>query len=120
MEKQEERFIKWVLGVEERTPGYMVREEVQKVKQRGRAGRRAWRFEKRLESGRGSDVARICLENLKEKIRKGRSFVEMGRGKEELLRRQRDGRKVEERKNGENNWSEELEDRDREGKDGLK
>lgn len=44
---------------------------MQKVK-RGRAGRRAWGFEERLESGRGSDVARICLENLKERVRKGK------------------------------------------------
>lgn len=37
----QERFLKWVLGVECRTPGYMVREEVQREKLKSRAGRRA-------------------------------------------------------------------------------
>lgn len=38
----------------------------------------------------------------------------MGRGKEELLRRQRDGREVKERRNEGHGWFEKLEERDRE------
>ena len=37
-----ERFIRWTLGVDWRTPGYMIREEVKRDKMRTRAGRRAW------------------------------------------------------------------------------
>jgi len=57
VERLQERFIRWVMGVEGRTPGYMVREEVQRMKIRNRAGRRAWGFK---EEGRGSILAQKC------------------------------------------------------------
>lgn len=38
--------------------GYMLREELQRDKLRVRAGRRAWSFEQRLASGKGSEMAR--------------------------------------------------------------
>ena len=41
-----------VMEVERDTSGYM-REEVERDKLRGRAGLRAWKFEKRIEEGRG-------------------------------------------------------------------
>lgn len=34
------------------TPGYLIREKIQREKIRSRARRRAWRFEKRLEEER--------------------------------------------------------------------
>src|SRR5436190_12995035 len=52
VEKVQERFLRWVLGVEWGTPGYLVREELQRGKMRERAGRRAWGYERRLEEGR--------------------------------------------------------------------
>jgi len=48
IERIEERYLRWVLGVDTRTPGYMVREELQREKMRGRMGRRAAGFERRL------------------------------------------------------------------------
>jgi len=36
VERMQERYIKWVLGVKDRTPGYLVREEIQREKLRGR------------------------------------------------------------------------------------
>ena len=51
------------------TPGYMVREEWQRGKMRERAGRRAWGFEKRLEEGKGSSLARRCWEEIRDKRR---------------------------------------------------
>lgn len=45
-----------------RTPGYLVREELQQDKLRGIAKQRAWIFKKRLEEGRGSDITKRCLE----------------------------------------------------------
>ncbi|KMQ84472.1 hypothetical protein RF55_17685 [Lasius niger] len=47
------------------TPGYMIREELQKDKLRGRAGKRAWGFEKRLEEGRGSEIAKRCWDEIR-------------------------------------------------------
>ncbi|KAL6424929.1 hypothetical protein ACFW04_010064 [Cataglyphis niger] len=70
LEKLQERYLKWVLGVEWGTPGYMVREELQREKLRWRAGRRAWGFEKRLEEGRGSGIARRCWEELRKKSKR--------------------------------------------------
>lgn len=47
MEKLEEKYLRWTLGVEERTPWYLVREELQRNKLRVRAARRTWEFENR-------------------------------------------------------------------------
>ena len=67
MEATQERFIRWVLGVERVTPGYMVRKEVDREKLWIKAGRRAWDFEMRLEEGRGSALARKCWEEIKKR-----------------------------------------------------
>ncbi|KAL6433515.1 hypothetical protein ACFW04_006545 [Cataglyphis niger] len=81
LERLQER--RWVLGVEWGTPGYMVREELQREKLRGRSGRRAWGFEKRLEEGRGSGIARRCWEELKERSRKK---IDLSKWEEERCR----------------------------------
>jgi len=49
-----------VIGVDARTPGYLIREELQKEKMRGRMGEKAAGFERRLEEGRGSRLTRMC------------------------------------------------------------
>lgn len=72
MERLEGRYIKWVLGVETETPRNMVKEEVQRDKLRGRAGSRAWGYEKRLEREEGSKLARICWEKIRMRTREGR------------------------------------------------
>jgi len=69
MEKLEERYLRWVFVLDRRTPGYLVREEIKREKLRERAGKRAWGFEKRLEEGKGSKLARICWEELKGRSR---------------------------------------------------
>ncbi|KMQ90926.1 hypothetical protein RF55_9258, partial [Lasius niger] len=61
------------------TPGYMVREELQSDKLRGRAGKRAWGFEKRLEEGRRSEIARRDEMRVRCKKKKGVSSWEMER-----------------------------------------
>ena len=43
VDRIQERFIKWSLGVDWRTPGYLVREESKRKSLRTWAGRRAWR-----------------------------------------------------------------------------
>lgn len=60
MEKMEERYLKWVLGMDRRTGEYLVREKLQRDKLRERARRRAWGYEKRLEEGKESELARSC------------------------------------------------------------
>lgn len=60
VERLAERYLKWVLGVERKTPGYMVREELLREKICERAGKKTWEFERRLEKGRGSELARKC------------------------------------------------------------
>lgn len=74
---------------------YMIREVTQRDKLKRRAGRRSWKFEKKLEDGRGSEIARKCLEEAKERGRRRmvgssweeerREFLEVrGMGVEEI------------------------------------
>ena len=65
MEALQDRFLKCVLGVDRDTPGYMVREVLQRGLLRGRAGMRAWGFERKLEEGEGGELARLCWEEMK-------------------------------------------------------
>ncbi|KYN50587.1 hypothetical protein ALC57_09751, partial [Trachymyrmex cornetzi] len=50
-----------------RTPGYMVREEIQREKLRASAGKRVWAFEERLRGGGSSLLAQLCWEEMQEK-----------------------------------------------------
>lgn len=52
VERLEERYLRWVLGVDRRR--YKVKEELQREKMWERAGKRTWEFERRLEEGRGN------------------------------------------------------------------
>lgn len=54
----EKRYLRWILGMDNKTPEYMVREELQRDKIKGRAGTRTWGFERRMEEGKGSELAR--------------------------------------------------------------
>jgi len=72
MEKIEERYIRWVFGLDRRTSGYMIKEEIQRGKLKERAGKRAWGFEKRLEEGKGSKLARLCCEEMRGKAGEGK------------------------------------------------
>jgi len=72
IERLEERYMRWVMGLERRTPGYLIREEIKRGKLRERAGRRAWGFEERLKGGKGSGLTRLCWEELREGAREGK------------------------------------------------
>lgn len=69
VEAMQERWIRWTLGVDWCTLGYMVREELGKNKFRIRAGRRAVGYEKKLEEGKGGSLARKCYKEVKKRIR---------------------------------------------------
>lgn len=73
------------MGVEGRTPGYLVKEELQRNKFWGRAGR-AMAFEKKLNEGKGSEQARRCWEEMKKDTQGGENKIEMGGRKEGFLR----------------------------------
>jgi len=53
IERMQERYMKWMMGVNWKTLGYMIREELQRDKLRVRAGRRTWRFDKKLAESAG-------------------------------------------------------------------
>ena len=59
-----------------------MREEIQRDKLRSRAGRRAWAYEKRLDEGRGSELARKCLEEIKARGKIGKVGVDWEERKE--------------------------------------
>lgn len=85
LEKLQERFLRWMMGLERRTPGYMVRKELQREKLRTRAGRRTWGFEERLrerEEAAGEGLARMCLQEMREG--KWERVIRMGNGKGEV------------------------------------
>lgn len=58
MERLADRYLRWVFGVDNKIPRYMVREELQREKVRERAGARAWGFEKKMVKGKGSRLAK--------------------------------------------------------------
>lgn len=60
MERVEERYLRWVMGVDGITPGYLIREKLQREKIRSRASRKAWGYERRLKKGKGGELARLC------------------------------------------------------------
>jgi len=81
IEKLEERYMRWLLGVERMTPWYLVREELQREKLRCRAARRAWGYEKRLEEGRGSELGRECRSEMKKRFKEGKTRAEWENGR---------------------------------------
>jgi len=57
----------------------MVREELQRGKLRGRAGRRAWEFEERMAEGRGSILAQKCWQEMRDRMLRGRESSSLER-----------------------------------------
>lgn len=66
IERLQEKYLRWVLTVEYGTPGYMVREKLQRDKLRTRAGNRALGFEERLAEWK-SEIARKYWEEMRER-----------------------------------------------------
>lgn len=58
-----------MMGVDRKTPGYLLREELQTEKLRERAGKGAWRYEQKLRGGEGSELARLCLTEMEKRDR---------------------------------------------------
>jgi len=86
VERTQEKFLRWVLGVDGKTPGYLVREELKRWRLRSRAGRRARSFEERLEEGRGGVLAQMCLREIKDRCLKGTELSSWERERSEFFR----------------------------------
>ncbi|XP_024883228.1 uncharacterized protein LOC112461981 [Temnothorax curvispinosus] len=112
IERMHERYIRWTLGLDWSTPGYMIREETKRDKERISAGRRAMKYEEKLERGEGNEIARECWREIREMDRKKKSKWEEER--KSFYERRGYAVKEIERKRGEG-WSsiEELTERDR-------
>ncbi|KOC59682.1 hypothetical protein WH47_11019 [Habropoda laboriosa] len=104
IEKIQVRYIKWTLGLDIRTPGYLVLEESKREKLRVKAGIRAWKFEEGVRKDVGRKIVKECL---KEK-EANREQTRTGKEREEYLKRnglsqagvdelRREGREVTER-----------------------
>ena len=72
VKRLEERYLRWVFGLDSKMPSYLIREETKRNKLRERTGERAWSFEKKLERGKGSELTRICWKEMRERSRDGR------------------------------------------------
>lgn len=85
IEKIHERYLRWTMGVNRRTPGYIIREELKRGMMRGRTGKSAWRFERRLEERRGGEIARKCLEEMKKRWRRGKIIGKWKQERKEFM-----------------------------------
>ncbi|EZA51890.1 hypothetical protein X777_09583 [Ooceraea biroi] len=97
VEAMQERYIKWILGVDWVTPGYMVKKEVKREKLRMRCARRAWRFVERLREGRGSGWSRECLKEIEERGREVKDISSWEKERKSFIEswgRRGDGREV--------------------------
>lgn len=65
----------------ERTLGYLVREEMQRSKLKGKA----WGSEKRLEEGKRNEWVRLCLGEMRQKSRRDESRSTWEEERRELL-----------------------------------
>jgi hypothetical protein len=64
VERVQEKYLRWVLGVDRETAGYIVREECKRSKLRLKAGKRAAKFEDRMGE---REECRILTECYREK-----------------------------------------------------
>lgn len=76
IEMIQDRYLRWLMGVERHVPGYLLREELQRDKLRGRVGMRAWKYERKLEEGRGGELARACWKEMRSRAREGKVMGE--------------------------------------------
>lgn len=105
------------MGLNRRIPGYMVSEEAGR-EMRERAGKMAWRLERKLEEGKGGEVVRKCWEELKERWRKGKILGNWEHERREFLRvrevKEREEEIVMYEKLEERDKSKQIEERERE------
>jgi hypothetical protein len=75
VERVQEIYLRWVVGVDRETPGYIVREECQRNKMRVKAGKREAKFE-----DKGREECRILTECWRENTEKKERNTTRGTG----------------------------------------
>lgn len=76
----QERYGRWVLGLDWETPGYIVREELKWEKLKLRGAKKAWRFKERMREGKGSKWAKRCLKEKRNETGERKSRWEKEKG----------------------------------------
>lgn len=76
-------------GVEEKTPWYLVREELQREKLSIRAGKKVWGYEKKLRERKGNEMARECWVEMKERLKKDKVEMEWEKERMEYFEKRR-------------------------------
>lgn len=61
IEALQEKYVKWILGLERTTLGYIAREELKRSKLKVETGWRAGRFEEKQEKGKGAEIGKNCM-----------------------------------------------------------
>ncbi|KAK5645963.1 hypothetical protein RI129_004427 [Pyrocoelia pectoralis] len=98
MEKIQEKYWRWTLGLDRETPGYIVEEEIKFEKIRVQTGKRAVKYEEEVRKRNEIVMVNECMREIrKERIRYGqeerRLFYErVGYAREEIERRREEGR----------------------------
>ncbi|KOC71370.1 hypothetical protein WH47_02415 [Habropoda laboriosa] len=83
IEKIQVGYIKWTLGLDIRTPGYLVLEESKREKLRVKAGIRVWKFEEGVRKDVGRKIVKECLKGKEANKEQTRT----GKEREEYLKR---------------------------------
>jgi hypothetical protein len=96
VERVQEKYLRWVLGVDRVTPGYIVREECKRSKLRVKAGKRAVKFEDRMGGREECSMLTECYrekkKNAAEKERK--KYCRRNGHASEEVERVESGRKI--------------------------
>ena len=80
IEAVQERYVRWILGVDRHTPGYLVRDEVKREKLRIHAGQRSWRHEKEVRKKKKKYLI-ACIEDIdKNEDKKERKWLQKRKG----------------------------------------
>lgn len=104
IERLQEKYLKWLLGVSRHTPGYLMREELQRDLLKGKVEVREWKYEKRLGEGKGGVLARECWVEMRRRAGRGealgvweeerKSYWEMRGWSIEEVEGRREGREI--------------------------
>ena len=87
IEKIHERFLKWMLGINWKTVGYLCKvREVERQMMKGRVGKRAQDYEKILHEESKGVLAEKCLKEMKEKRKDNR---QIGTRKKRIFQKKR-------------------------------
>lgn len=103
IEKLEERHLKWILNVDCRTPGYMIREELQRKELKRKTGISTSKYKEKLREGKGNKITRRCEEEIRKKADK-KEVEERREGRKFLKDREIESKEMEKGKNGEGDW----------------